>query len=241
MIDELHIHDAGDIVSDAADMIASVLRSALHARGQASLMVSGGSSPKPLYRALSEIDLDWQNVHIGLVDERWVEPGEVGSNEDFIRENLIRANATKAKFFGLKTSGVSSVAGLAEAEARFARVPHPFDVCVMGMGGDAHTASWFPHASGLGHALDHDNQNLLCSIDATGCEVAGDHLDRISLTLSAVLDAHLVVLFIPGSAKRQVFDAAPARDIEDAPVQVLLRAGHKLHVFASPVSESASS
>jgi 6-phosphogluconolactonase len=229
----VNMHDAGDAGAEAATAIAASLQQAIAVRGRASLMVSGGSSPKPVYAKLCNANLDWSKVTIGLVDERWVDPGQAGSNEDFIRDNLLQNKAAKATFFGLKTNHATVAAGLTEAEARFADVAQPFDVCVMGMGGDAHTASWFPNSGGLGEAFSLENNKILCAVDATGCEVAGDHPARISLTLRAVLDAHVVVLFIPGEAKRRVFDAAPTRALFDAPVQALLRAGSKLHIFAS--------
>lgn len=230
------IHDRGDMVGNAAFAIETVLRQALKTRGCASLMVSGGSSPKPLYERLSKVDLDWSKVTVSLVDERWVDPGQTGSNEDFIRENLIQNKAATANFFGLKTAHASVEAGLSSAEARFGHIDRPFDVCVMGMGSDAHTASWFPNSTGLSEALALDNQNILCAVDATGAPVAGSHPQRITLTLRAVLDSHIVVLFIPGDAKRTVFDFAPSKSISDAPVQALLNARQNLHVFASPTS-----
>ena len=230
------IHDRGDIVSDAAAAIADVLRQALETRGHASLMVSGGSSPKPLYARLSKMDLDWSKITVSLVDERWVDPGESGSNEDFIRNTLIQNRAEAVTFFGLKTNHPSVEAGLTSAESRFKQVERPFDVCVMGMGSDAHTASWFPNSKGLAKALAPDNLDILCAVDASGAPVAGAHPHRITLTLRAVLDAHFVVLFIPGAEKRAVFDAAPGKPVFDAPVQALLGAGQNLHVFASPAS-----
>lgn len=236
MIGSPVIHDRGDIAADAAAAIEAVLRQALKSRGSASLMVSGGSSPKPLYERLSKADLEWSKITVSLVDERWVNPGEAGSNEDFIQDNLIQNKAASAKFFGLKTNHPSVEAGLKSAEAQFKKVHRPFDVCVMGMGSDAHTASWFPNSKGLDAALSLDNHDLLCAVDADGAPVAGDHPHRITLTLRAVLDSHIVVLFIPGDAKRAVFDAAPTQALSDAPVQALLRAGPKLHVFASPAS-----
>ena len=236
MICEPVMHDQGDIVSDAATAIEAVLRQALETRGHASLMVSGGSSPKPLYACLSKVDLDWSKVTVSLVDERWVDPGQPGSNEDFIRANLIQNKAASANFFGLKTGHSSVKTGLTSAEARFKNIQRPFDVCVMGMGSDAHTASWFPHSKGLDEALALDNQDILCAVDAAGAPVAGDHPNRITLTLRAVLDSHIVVLFIPGAAKRSVFDIAPMKVLSDAPVQALLGAGSKLNVFASSVS-----
>jgi len=236
MISEPVIHDSGDMVADAAFAIEAALRQALEIRGSASLLVSGGSSPKPLYARLSHADLDWSKVTISLVDERWVEPGNPGSNEDFIRENLIQNKASAANFFGLKTPHASVAKGLKSAESRFDSLSRPFDVCVMGMGSDAHTASWFPNAKGLANALSLENDKILCAVDATGAPVAGDHSHRITLTLRAVLDSHLIVLFIPGEAKRQVFDTASSKPLSEAPVQALLRAGQHLHVFASPAS-----
>ncbi len=234
MMSEVKLHDNMDVVSNAAAAIEAVLRQALETRGQASLMVSGGSSPKPVYALLSKADLDWSKITISLVDERWVDPGQAGSNEDFIRENLLQNKAAAANFFGLKTSHANVSEGLSEAEGRFAMIATPFDVCVMGMGGDAHTASWFPNSGGLENALSVENENLLCEIDATGCSVAGTHLSRISLTLNAVLQSHTIILFIPGQAKRAVYDAVIDKPLFDAPVKALLQAGPKLHVFASP-------
>ncbi len=230
------IVDRGDVVAKAAEAIAALLKQAIETRDHASLMVSGGSSPKPVYTLLSKAVLDWSKVTISLVDERWVKPGQVGSNEDFIRNNLLQNKASAAQFFGLKTNHTTVRAGLATAEARFTTLTKPFDVCVMGMGGDAHTASWFPNSGGLDTALSLDNQNVLCEIDASGCPVAGEHLSRISLTLKAVLDAHSIILFIPTAEKRAVFDAVHDKPLDDAPVKALLQAGAKLHVFTSPSS-----
>jgi len=165
--------------------------------------------------------LAWPKVTISLVDERWVEPGQAGSNEDFIRSALIQNKASQANFFGLKTKHQTVEAGLAEAEARFNCVHSPFDICVMGMGSDAHTASWFPNSGGLTEALSLKNQKTLCAINAQG---------------APVLNAHAIFLFIPGGAKRAVFNDVPNKPQSDAPVQALLRAGPKLHVFASPTS-----
>ena len=234
MTGQINIYDGPDIVAEAAAAIEGILRQAIATRGRASLMVSGGSSPRPLYEHLSRADLDWSKITISLVDERWVNPGEAGSNEDFIRTALIQNKASAAKFFGLKTSHDTVKAGLMASESRFESVGQPFDICVMGMGSDAHTASWFPHSTGLETAFALDNQNILCAIDAAGAPVAGDHSHRISLTLSAVLASHAIVLFIPGEAKRAVFDAAPKKPLIEAPVKALLDAGQNLHVFASP-------
>lgn len=231
------MHDMGDPVEKACAAIGAVLRQALEVRGHASLMVSGGSSPKPLYEKLSLEELDWQNVTVGLVDERWVNSGEEGSNADFICNHLIQNRAKAARFFGLKTQHATVRAGLSEAEDKFSKLERPFDVCIMGMGLDAHTASWFPNSQGLEAALSPSNKKILCAINAQGSPVAGNHPDRISLTLKAVKDSHLICLFIPNTEKRKVFDSASDKDLFDAPVKALLDAKEKLHIFGSPLND----
>ena len=228
------IYTRGDIAIKAALATESILREALKTRGSATLMVSGGSSPKPLYESLSHADLDWSRVTVSLVDERWVDPGHPGSNEDFIRGTLLQNKARNASFIGLKTKHKTVEAGLRHAASRLEDIEDPFDICIMGMGSDAHSASWFSNSKGLEAALSPYNKKKLCAINASSAPVAGNFPDRISLTLNAVLQSHAVFLFIPGAAKRAVWDDVSNRSIYDAPVKALLTAGSKLHVFASP-------
>ena len=225
--------DSDDAVLAATQKIAQALRGAIDARGQASLMVSGGSSPKPVYAALSQMDLPWARVTIGLVDERWVEASQDGSNETFIRENLLQNAASAARFIGMKTAHDTPQDGIDSLTTRFADCSKPFDICVMGMGLDGHTASWFPNSNGLSAALDEANPNMFCAVDATGCPVAGDHPHRMSLTLSAVLASRNIILFIPGAAKREVYLKAAQKTPLEAPVKNLSKAGDKLCVFTS--------
>ncbi len=230
-----NIVETNDPVSAAALKIETALRVAITANGKASLMVSGGSSPKPIYRALSHADLGWEHVTIGLVDERWVEAGQAGSNEAFIRENLLQNAAAQARFIGMKTPHDAPSQAIETLTAAFADCPQPFDVCVMGMGLDGHTASWFPNAQGLEAALDKENPQTFCAVNAQGCPVAGDYPQRMSLTLSAVLAAKDIILFIPGEAKRDVYLAASGKPQTEAPVKTLSKAGDKLCVFLSKV------
>jgi len=219
------------MVKTAAAQIADAVTSAVGANGEASLMLSGGSSPRPVYEALSQMDLPWDKVTIGLVDDRWIDRGEVGSNETFLDETLLKGMAKQAKFIGLKTNDVNPYAGVEASEANLSKVPQPFDVCVMGMGLDGHTASWFPNSKGLEEALDLNNSNAVIAIDARGCAVAGDHPDRITLTLSAVMASKQIILMIPGAGKADVFKASANKSVYDAPVKALRAAGGRLTVI----------
>ena len=228
-----------DVVSAQSDVlaqkacafIAEKLTSAITLRGMASLMVSGGSSPKPLFANLAKADIAWDKVTVSLVDERWVNPDQPGSNEAFIKENFLTGAASQARFISLKTPHASAAEGLLEVEQRFAAIPAPFDVCVMGMGLDSHTASWFPRANGRAAAMDEHALARFAHVDARGCSGAGDFPERITLTLSAVMDSRSIVMFIPGSEKRRVFEAASAGDVARAPVAALKSAGKRLVVF----------
>jgi len=223
--------DDAALAQQACAFIAERLTAAIKARGAASLMVSGGSSPKPLFAALAEIDLPWDKVTVSLVDERWVEPGQPGSNETFIMDNFLTGKAAIAQFISLKSAHETVEQGLPEIEARFAAVSGPFDICVMGMGTDSHTASWFPNSIGRAEAMAENNSARFAYVDARGCGGAGEFPDRITLTLSAVMDARDIILFIPGTAKAKVFDAAQMGDEINAPVGALKSAGKRLKVF----------
>jgi len=219
------------MVKTAAKQIADAVNAAVKTKGIASLMLSGGSSPRPVYEALSVMDLPWDKVTIGLVDDRWIERGEGGSNETFLDEILLKGPAQNAKFIGLKTRDINPAAGVKASEARISAIEQPFDVCVMGMGLDGHTASWFPNSKGLKEALDPNNPHSVIAIDARGCPVAGDHPDRITLTLSAVMASKQIILMIPGTGKSTVFNDSAIKSVYDAPVKALRAAGERLTVI----------
>lgn len=219
------------MVETASAQIAEAVTAAVAERGEASLMLSGGSSPRLVYEALSQMDLPWDKVTIGLVDDRWIDRGKPGSNETFLDETLLKDAAKHAKFIGLKTEDANPAAGAEKSERNLLAIARPFDVCVMGMGLDGHTASWFPNSKGLKDALDIDNPKTVIAIDARGCPVAGDHPDRITLTLSAVMASKQIILMIPGAGKADVFRASADKSVFDAPVKALLAAGERLTVI----------
>jgi 6-phosphogluconolactonase len=219
------------MVESASTLIAEAIKAAVKAKGSASLMLSGGASPRPVYEALSAVNLPWNKVTIGLVDDRWIDRGLAGSNETFLDETLLRGAARDAKFIGLKTADASPAEGLKACAKQISAILQPFDVCVMGMGLDGHTASWFPNSKGLKEALDIDNPDSVIAIDARGCPVAGDHPDRITLTLSAVMASKQIILMIPGAGKSDVFKDSESKSVLEAPVKALRAAGERLTVI----------
>ena len=186
------------------------------------LAVSGGSTPADLYRTLSQAELDWPRITVLLVDERWVNPGEAGSNARFVHDTLLQDAALGARFVGLKTPAASPFDAVAALEPEIAALGPP-DVAILGMGADGHTASWFPNARGLGEALSPDGA-AVAAIEARPSEVTGEHLLRMTLTRAALARAGRLVLMMRGEDKRDALEAAlGAGDIADMPVRALLR------------------
>ncbi len=129
---------------ELASKIADILQIAITEKGTATILLSGGSTPKNLYQKLGEIDLDWSKVHVGLVDERFVPQDSPFSNETLIRENLMQNKATAAKMHPMVIYTTDYVENLKLATEENHVFENP-DVIVLGMGDDGHTASLFPN------------------------------------------------------------------------------------------------
>lgn len=215
----------------ARDYIAARLDAAIARAGTAKLLLSGGSSPRPIYEGLSRADIAWEQVKLGLVDERWAAADGAGSNADFIRRTLLTNKAQRANFVPMRTGHPSAKLAASAVSTIYAQALIPADICIMGMGLDGHTASWFAGAEGLGAAVDIDNPMVCSAVDARGCEVAGVWPERMSLTLPAIMSAAEIILLINGSEKRKVFEAAQDKSVFDAPVKALLNAGPRLKIF----------
>ncbi len=202
-----------------AQRIAADLRVAIAARGLASLVVSGGRSPRKMFESLRVQTLDWSRVAVALADERWVDPSDPDSNERLVRNDLLQENAAAARFNGLKNDAATPELGAARAWATFAAVPRPFDAVVLGMGDDGHTASLFPASPGLAHALDEAAAPACVGMRSPTPPVA-----RLSLNLAALLDSRQIVILITGEAKWLTYsEASSPGAAEDMPVRAVLR------------------
>ena len=195
--------DTAELDRALAQHIADRLAGDIDQYGQASLAVSGGGTPKRMFQQLSQCELDWTRVWITLVDERWVSTDSPDSNEKLVRENLVQNRAASAHFVSLKSADRHANDGLAEVAKRLATMPQPFSTVVLGMGGDGHTASWFPRSSNLEALLDTDSAEIIAATDP----VTAAH-ERITLTLPAVLNSRSIIIHITGDEKKSVLENA---------------------------------
>lgn len=185
------------LMQAAAARIADALKQGLAARGEAVAALSGGGTPEPAYRELAAMALEWPRVTFLLVDERFAPPTDPASNEAMLRRALAPALAAGAKLLPMYADGVTLERAAEHAEALYAG--RPIDIALMGMGGDGHTASWFPHSAQLGAVLAADNPRTVIAVTAPG---AAGTAERLTLTRAALARASAVALLITGDEKR---------------------------------------
>ena len=183
---------------DLSYRIGQLLNQSIAENGCASIAVSGGRSPIGLFEELSKINLDWSKVELTLVDDRWVDAKNEDSNELLVRKHLIKNKATQIKFFPIKSSAKSVKEGQIFHEQVLQQVKLPFDVIVLGMGDDGHTASLFPCCKELTQAMDPNNQQK-CIVT----KPKNAPYERISLTFSTISQAKKLILHLCGSSKLQ--------------------------------------
>jgi len=208
-----------ELAKNLADFIIKRLAHGIEDNNHASLVVSGGTTPKPLFEALSGRSLNWRKVTITLADERWVDSDDPESNERLIKKYLLQDKSQEARFIGLKNNAATAGNGEATCHNLLKTIPRPFDVVILGMGNDGHTASLFPGARQLAQAMDKRSSATCLTLSPEGAS-----LERMTLTLPVLLDAKQIIIHITGSEKRTVLQLAMADGPEsEMPIRAFLR------------------
>ncbi|MDI7775353.1 6-phosphogluconolactonase [Asticcacaulis sp. EMRT-3] len=208
--------DKAEAGAFVADQIAEALQQALDERGQAVWVGCGGTTPKPVYERLNEAVLDWSQVTLAQVDERWVPTDSPDSNTRMMREALAPAIDAGLVLESLiqDLDDQQACADKAEAVLRDlgdGDVPPKgvmFDFALLGMGPDGHYASIFPQ-----HPINatvYDGPRLVLPVAATDGSIE-PKLPRITLTVPAINASRRIVFFITGQAKLDVLKSM-ARD-----------------------------
>ena len=209
---------AGEALASA---LASRVAEAHKAGRRARIALSGGSSPEPAYRAFAALDLNWSQIDIALVDDRWVSTDNPGSNQAMIERAF--GAATGVTIHGLVRPTLSARQAEADINAIMADL-RPFDAIVLGMGPDAHTASWFPGSPDLAACLNPETRASVIGVDAGQAPVALPYRERMTMTLPCVREAGQVLLLLFGDDKKAILESAVTAPITQAPIRAAIEA-----------------
>lgn len=222
---EIHVyHDQPSLMRALANRFVTLSEQAISARGHFSVVLSGGSTPRAAYQLLATPDyseqIDWEHVYVFWGDERCVPPESPESNYRMARETLLA-------HVPVRISRVYRIRGEMEPQAAAdayektlrdyfehvrSRTPR-FDLILLGMGADGHTASLFPNSS----VLNEERRWVV----AHYVEAVGGW--RVTLTLPVINAAAQVIFLVAGADKapavEAVLGASPDGSLPAARVQ----------------------
>lgn len=211
------------LVLKLGQKILRTLHSGIEDKGHASLVVSGGSTPKALFNHLSVQDFPWDKVKIVLADDRCVSVHQENSNYYFLKANLFHNNAAAAKFIPLFCDEDTPEQAAVLANKRLERFKQ-YDMVILGMGTDGHTASLFPEAKNLALALSDD------SPDCVAINPVTNNMLRVTQSLNKLLSAREIAFHLIGEEKNNILQKV-LLDKE----KLLYPASHVIHQDKVPV------
>lgn len=214
--------DMESLSAAAAELVAAAARAAAAERGRFSLALAGGSTPRRLYQMLAAKDLPWARVHLFWGDERCVPREDPASNYRLAREALFAsAPLPAANIHPMPCDPASAVEGAAAYEAGlrgfFAGTDAAFDLVLLGLGPDGHTASLFPGEP----TLDETSRWV---VSTPGLR-ASPPVPRLTLTFPALAASRGILLLASGPRKKALVDAAARGDADFPAARARARGG----------------
>ena len=190
--------DSFELVERALSLILAQIKETFQGENQPpffSIVLSGGSTPKPLYQALSRENLPWDKIHIFWGDERYVPVDHPDSNQGMARSawlDLVNIPAPNIHPMPTDSQNPALDAQKYEDELKqcFGTELPTFDLILLGMGDDGHTASLFPHTEAL------KVTDKLVTVGFKGED------PRITLTLPLINHANCVIFLVAGENKQ---------------------------------------
>jgi len=214
------------LAAAAASEVMAMLETAIAWRGEAHLALSGGRTPAALHRVLASLPFDgWPHVHVWFGDERTVPPDHADSNYRMARETLLDAVPVVDAHIHRMAGELPPVEAAAAYDgalralaAQQERAAPAFDVMLLGMGADAHTASLFPQSPLLTDGRLDDAETFAAAIEVPSLQTW-----RLTVTPATIRAARTVIVLVSGPDKhdalRRVLGGAPS--LLDAPVTLL--------------------
>jgi 6-phosphogluconolactonase len=204
------LSDVNALVDEAQRLIVEACQKAIADHGQFTIVLAGGSTPKPLYEKLATQDLPWDKIHVFWGDERYVSADHPDSNEGMAR----RAWLDQVPFPGgnlhpmpTQAPDPADAAQQYEAHLRqfFGSSPEDipaFDLILLGLGDDGHTASLFPQTAVLNVC------DRLIGVGYRGQD------PRLTFTIPLINQAHCVLFLVAGQSKQPALNAIFAAEAD---------------------------
>lgn len=211
------VADPAAVAAHAADIVRRCATESASAHGRFTLLLSGGSTPKALYERLAqEADLPWAHTELCFGDERAVPPDHPESNARMVHAALTHQPFVPPshvhRIRGELPAHEAAKAYEATLRGLFDEVDFPpFDLALLGLGNDGHTASLFPHSPAL---AERTKWVVAQRVDKLGRE-------RITLTYPALNAARAIVFLVAGADKAEALRAVLEGDqpIDEIPAR----------------------
>ena len=196
-----------EVRENPAEACAELLCAAASERGH--LVLAGGSTPRAAYEAAAAQDRDWSGATVWFGDERCVPPDDDRSNFRMVKESLLDRLQG-----GPTVHRIEGELGPQDAAAAYERAlkdagPPEFDLVLLGLGPDGHTASLFPRAPTLSA-----RERLVIGVPEAGLE---PFVPRVTMTFPVLGAAKSVVFLVSGDAKAGAVAAAFGPDAKPDP------------------------
>ena len=214
--------DDTSLLANALVRVLAAARAAIAQHGAFDIVLAGGNTPRKLYRALRNADTDWTRWHVWFGDERCAPPGDPERNSRMARDEWLDHVSMPAA----NVHPIPAEAGARDAAVLYARELRgvdAFDLVLLGLGEDGHTASLFP---GHGSGAHTDSPDVLAVFNAPKPPP-----ERVSLSAQRLSRARHVLFLVEGAGKRDAIaawkrgDAIPAASVApESGVDVLLDA-----------------
>ncbi len=205
------LEDKEQLIKQALDICLKKIEAAIAERGQCTIALAGGNTPRPLYESIATQNLPWDKIHVFWGDERYVAPDHPDSNQRMARQAwLAQVPIPPTNVHPMETGAGDPETDASRHDAHlqeFFQVSKgefpSFDVILLGMGGDGHTASLFPYTDAL---------KVSDRLITVGNK---DGQPRLTFTVPLINQARCVIFLVAGADKQAALDQVFAEKADD--------------------------
>jgi 6-phosphogluconolactonase len=229
---QLHIYKTTEeVIEGFANYFTQTVNAAISENGDCTVVLSGGNSPIPFFELLSSSlynqQIDWGKIYFFFADERYVPFTDPDNNGGMVKKNLFEPlQIGDANIFYINTALPPEEAAKEYAQrilSHFKDNPIQFDLIVLGLGDNAHTASLFPHTPVL--------KEMKALVKAVYLEDQQSY--RITMTAALINEAKEIAFLVYGAAKAKAVQEVleGEKDFETYPAQLIVPEEGMLHWY----------